>query len=237
MRFCIRSDDHGLTPREAAKVPDKLSDKGCEIAKRFHEAMQGVPYLAAVVPAALDEAGGAWIRSKPKGMTVALHGWDHSMRGDVKDEFHGYTVERMREEIARGQKVVGLTQHFVPPFNAVEDGLAEACYHEGIRYIWGAPSRWPTPPQPYQIYRDLVFVPSWNPMYGATRWEQGNQPRVLTMLRYGILDLPGLAVLTLHGPTWEAAKDPEFNGVKELVSIIRNHVVTPEEFLEEARRA
>ena len=235
MRFLLRVDDFGLSHREGERVPDKLPDVGCEIARRFHDAMSGLPYLAAVVPAALDEAGGAWIRSRPAGMTVALHGWDHSTRGTVHNEFHGLTMTEMRDKIAAGYKIVGGCKWFIPTFNACEEGLFEACWHESIRFVCGAPSYWPTPPQPWSVYRDVLFVPSWALTYGATGWQQGkNGPPPLLETVPMLLNLPGLAVLTLH-VNWESAKDAEFKGVRALAEVLRGHVVTPEEFVRERR--
>lgn len=229
MKLMIRVDDVAMSPREAAQVPDKLPDTGCEIVRRFHAAMGGLPYLAAVVPAMLDEAGGDWIRSRPPGMTVALHGWDHTRRGTVANEFHGLTVEEMRNKIADGYKIVGGCKWFVPPFNACEEGLFEACFHEGIRFVCGSPSKWPTPPQPWGVYREVTFVPAWAPLYGATAWSQGGGPVLLKEIaRY--INEPGVAVLTLHGPTWEFAKDQDFVGVRALVKAVGANVISPEEF-------
>lgn len=231
MKFCIRVDDIGLSNREADTVPDKLPDTGCEIAKRFHAAMSGLPYVAAVVPAALDEEGGNWIRSRPPGMTVALHGWDHSTRAGVADEFHGMSVKEMRERIDWGQKKIGPVRHYCPPFNGDEKGLYEACYHEGIRYIWGMPSRWPTPPQPWQVYRELLFIPAWRDLYGATGWKQGKDgvpPLLSTLPDYMKRD--GVAVLTLH-IGWQAAKNPDFSGVAAMADLIRGNVISPEDFV------
>lgn len=235
MRFCIRVDDVGLLDAEAETPSGKAYDGDCAVSRRFHDALQGLPYLAAVVPAALDGDGRKWIRERPHGMTVAAHGFDHD--ASTRDEMHGLSVAGMRDRIARARDVLGPgVACYVPPFNAFESGLAEACWHEGIRSIWGLQSRWPTPPQPWPIYRDLVFVPAWDVLYGATRWEQSGQRRLLTMINYGLLSLPGIAVLTMH-TTWEMSRDPEFKGVRELVGAIRDHVITPDAYLQEARNS
>lgn len=234
MKFTVRVDDFAWTPQEAERVPMKKPDIGMRVARRFHEAMQGVPYIAGVIPSCVDEEGRAWLGSVTHEMTVALHGYTHRPVDGVMDEFHGMPMEEMRRLLDLGQKRIGHTKHFIAPFNSIERDLPEACWHEGIRYLWGAPSTWVTPPQPHTIFRDVLFIPSWLPLYGATAWSQGGAPIMLRDIP-AMLDLPGLAVLTLH-ITWEAAKDEAFVGVRALVKVIRDRVVSPEEFCEEAKR-
>lgn len=234
MKFVIRVDDVGWSATEApGRAPMKMPDPGLRIARKFHEAMGGVPYLAGVIPAVLDHDGANWIRGRPPGMTVALHGWSHEPSGSVRSEFHGMDPEKIRERIADGRRVVGFTSHFIPPFNAYDDAWGEPMWHEGIRTVWGLESRWPTPPRPEERGRQ-IFVPAWAPLYGATRWTQGSAeaPIVDVLDRYAVRE--GIAVLTLH-VTWEAARDPAFEGVRELAGLIRDAAVFPDELLRELR--
>jgi hypothetical protein len=223
MKFGMRVDDLGWQSTGVV-------DPGLRLAQRFHAAMAGLPYLGGVIPAALDDAGVAWLVSKPTGLTIAIHGWDHGTVDGVRSEFRGKDLGMCRRLIDRGQKLMGGPyQHFIPPFNSLEPDLPEACYHEGIRYIWGAPSSWPTPPQPYPLER-VTFVPSWERTYAATLWRMGPDDIPLLEMLPRIMDLPGKAVICLHA-TWEAAKSEDFKGVRWLVDLIGDRVISPDEYL------
>jgi hypothetical protein len=228
LNFCIRVDDFGYLPGTPKPV-----DKGLQLAQRFHEVMSGLPYIAGVIPACLDADGLKWLATRPIGLQIALHGWDHRMVDGVDSEFRGLDGRGCRDRIASGQQVLNgigcLTEHFIPPFNAIEPLLPEACYFEGIRYIWGAPSDWPTPPQPHPM-GSLMFVPSWKPLYAASLWQIGNDDRPLSGALQQIFDLPGKAVITLH-ITWEAAKCADFRGLLWLIDLIGDRVISPAEHL------
>lgn len=237
----IRVDDIGWTATEAANPPMKQPDTGLRLAQRFHEAMQGRPYLAAIIPAAVDDEGLEWLRSHPQGLIPALHGWDHSVSNGVRNEFHGLSQNDMRVAIDRGRKRLDLdVVHFVPPFNGCEPELAEACVFEGVKYIWGgashkepAPSGWATQPPPYPWGR-VTFVPSWRRAYGATRWKMSDDDVPLVSIADELVQMPGRVLVTMHIP-WEMAKGGEdFSGVRELVELIGELVVTPEEWLGES---
>jgi hypothetical protein len=214
-------------------------DRGLELAQKFHEAMAGQPYLAAVIPGALDRDGVDWLTSSPACVTVALHGLVHQRsEDDVASEFRGMDLEKCRNLICRGKRILENMpiKHMVLPFNAYEPQLDEACYLEGIRWIWGGanhstvvPSSWPTPPQPYPLGR-LGFVPSWAPTYAATHWRMGADDVPLCETLPRILEWPGKCVLTLH-ITWEASRSRDFAGVRWLSETISNHVITIEEYL------
>jgi hypothetical protein len=224
MQFVIRCDDFGFLP----STP-KQSDVGLRLARRFHEALSGLPYLAGIIPAFVDSGGLTWLSSKPAGLTIALHGWDHSRVDGVDSEFRGKSLEECREMLYRGQKLLnGPHAHLIPPFNGMEPDLPEACYLEGIKYIWGAPSSWPTPPQPHGIGR-ITFVPSWKPLYAATLWQIGRDDSPLNGILPSLLGQPGKAVITLH-VTWEAAKCQNFEGVCWLVDLIGDRVISPDEY-------
>lgn len=237
MKIALRVDDLGWTADEIDPAPMKAPDIGLRLAQRFHAAMQGLPYLGAVIPACVDSEGAAWLRSQAKGLTVALHGWNHGCRNGVESEFHGMDLEQCRQSIYSGIKVLGETSHLVLPFNHYEPELAEACYLEGVRYIWGggshdqpSPATWPTPPQPYPLGR-VIFVPSWRPLYTATLWRMGPDDESLEHRLLEFIDLPGKAVLTLH-ITWEAAKSKDFSGVRWLVNQIGDRVITVEQYIQ-----
>lgn len=233
MKFVIRVDDLGI-------LPDKTQDKGLSCAQRFHDTMRGLPYLGAVIPRFVDTDGSVWLKSKPEGLTVALHGWRHRKVDDVASEYRGMDLDRMRIYIQRGRDIFRSAGHevvhTVPPFNAVEPDFADACYHEGIRYIWGAanhstttPSKWSVPPAPYPLGR-VTFIPSWLPTYGATKWRMSAEDRPLNETLPHIKIREGIAVLTLH-ITWEASKSATFDGVRWLVDTIGDRVISVDEFL------
>jgi len=218
----------------------KYPDKGLRLAQRFHDAMQGLPYLAGIIPACLDDEGKEWLRSKPVGLMPALHGLDHEGPNGARSEFRGLDAAGCQARIAAARGILaecGIeTEHLILPFNAWEPELA-SCHDEGICYVWGggthnttAPSRWPISPPPYPL-GSLTFVPSWLKTYAATLWQMGADDRPLNTVFPDLLDLPGKAVITLH-ITWEAAKsEGDFRGVKWLVDLIGDRVISPEEYL------
>jgi hypothetical protein len=226
MNYCIRVDDIGWTT-------EKLPDKGLGLAQRFHAAMQGLPYLGGIIPACLDAEGLAWLASKPIGLTIAQHGYDHRKVDGVASEFRGLNLTGCRERINRGWRLFRdnrtSTEHMIPPFNAIEPDFPQACALEGIKCIWGEPSTWPTPPQPYSI-GPIMFVPSWMPLYAATMWRMAAETAPLTETLPQTLSMPGRAVITLH-ITWEASKSESFNGMRWLVDQIKDRVISPNEFL------
>jgi hypothetical protein len=234
LKFCIRVDDYGWTATDP-----KQSDKGLRLAQRFHDSLQGLPYIAGVIPLTVDHDGLAWLQSKPTGLTIALHGLKHShSSGGVASEFHGMDVNQCRQHIAWGRTALqGIPiVDMILPFNGYEVDLAEACYLEGIYRIWGGglhsqttPSAWPTPPQPYPLGR-VTFVPSWAPLYGATQWRMSADTLPLTETLPSVMNSPGKGIITLH-ITWEASKSADFSGVKWLADKIANWVISPEEYL------
>ena len=233
MRCVIRVDDAGWTHEESARPPIKKPDPGLRLAQRFHAAMGGLPYLAGVIGAAIDEDGAAWLATKPTGLIPAVHGWDHGAKKPAeRDEFYGKVGAEVRDRIAATRRVIGPTPHLIPPYNAASDELLVPAWHEGIRYVWGQESAWPTPPQPYRR-GPMWFVPAWAPLYGGSTFRQGAAPSILDTVESGVLDLPGTAVATLHIP-WEAARHPDFDGVKRLVERLHSHALHPDEFVAEA---
>lgn len=227
--IAIRVDDIGWTD-EVLRPPIKKADQGLELARRFHGAMGGAPYLAGVIPAYVDQVGIDWIRSKPDGMAVALHGWDHGAnRRNDRDEFSGLSSQEIREKIAMGQARVGPTSHFIPPYNALPPALAEAIWHEDIRYIWGREVDWPTPPSPFEVDR-CWMIPSWAKLYGVSKYQLSPGMPILVNMVKSIPAVP--AVLTLHIP-WEASNDPSFDGVRRLIDMIRDRIVTPDQYVGE----
>jgi len=230
MKFCIRVDDIGWTPTESSTPPIKEPDAGLELAQKFHEAMNGLPYLAGVIPGFMDEIGLNWLRSRPTGLTVALHGWNHALSGGDRDEFAYHNVGQIRHKLALGQALIGPTEHYIPPFNAVSDKLPAAAWNEGIRYIWGAQKAWPTPPSPYYLYKCL-FIPAWAPLYGASGWAQNCDSQPLLTTVSNVLDTTGYAVISLH-ITWEAGKESgTFWSLRKLVNLIQDSVISPQDFV------
>lgn len=230
MKFLIRTDDIGMRPEESPIPPGKKWDHGLRLAQAFDAALDGLPWLAACVPMLCDDAGVEWIRGR-KNITVALHGFDHCEVAGARNEFEGLSVDACREKLDKSQKRVGPTPYFVPPWNAFTEASVEAMWHEGIRHVFGAPTTWPTPPSPVDLARGVRFWPAWWTLYGACGWQQSEEScrRILDTVP-ALLDIPGRAVLTLH-ITWEAARDPEFKHVAELAAMIKDHVISAEEFV------
>lgn len=230
MKFLIRVDDIGMRPEEAPIPPGKKWDHGLKMAMEFDDALDGLPWMAACVPMLCDEDGIARIRSRHN-ITVALHGWDHCEVMGARNEFEGLSVDACREKIDKSQKHIGPTKFFVPPWNAYTSNFVEAAWHEGIRHVFVAPEEWPTPPSPVNMGKGVKFWPAWFPLYGALGWRQSNEScdRILSTIP-SLLDHPGRAVLTLH-ITWEAARDPKFKHVQDLAKMIKDHIVTAEEFV------
>lgn len=227
-KIMVRVDDIGWTD-EVLNYPIKKPDAGLRIAQQFHHAMGGLPYLAGVIPACVDHEGLTWLRTKPSGMTIALHGWDHGAdRVDERDEFSARSVDEIRDRIDRGQKLIGPTEHLIPPYNAVPEVLCRAVWHEGIRYVWvGAEyGTW------WRI-NNINVIGSDAFLCGATRWQQGiRDPIVNVSIQNVLRESSRWAVLTLHLP-WEWARDPEFNGVRELVAILTDHIISPVDYFKE----
>lgn len=237
MKVCIRVDDIGWTAETAfQQSPCKQPDRALSLARRFHRAMLGRPYLAGIIPRAVDEAGREWLRTRPVGMTFAQHGTSHRLAADmVRSEYRDMTGSALRDYVAVGHSALGVPTEeivdFIPPFNALEPELPDALYLEGFRRIWGAPSRWSTPPQPQWLGRCL-FVPAWMPLYGATLWRMQAADRPLIEVWPEVSTWPGYAVLTLHVP-WEAAKDgwTLFDGVRRLVGLLGDAILSPSDWL------
>jgi hypothetical protein len=226
--FALRLDDAGWNPASEDKI-----DHGLSLFQRCHGLLQGLPYLAAVIPSCVDADGLAWLQSRPEGMRVAMHGLDHE-----PVEFRGLTMDECRERICQGRRA--LTEvpcgDLVLPNNQFEWGLGTACMHEGIRYLWGGghhtrtdPSDWPTPPQPYPI-ENVIFVPSWKPTYAAvTGWMRDDIPPLREVLP-DLLDWPGKAVLTVH-ITWEAGLHKDLEGIRWLADEIGSYIIPAAEYL------
>jgi len=226
LRLTIRADDLGWD----VKQPDKI-DRGLSLARRFHDAMQGVPYLGAVIPSCVDADGRAWLRSRPKGLTVAMHGVTHNMVSPgVESEFAGLTRTKCMVMIGSGQRRLGVpTQHFVAPFNHYGEFLGDALADCGIIYHWygDTPEQEPMPPKRSERF---VWIPVWRPLYGMTAWRVADdRPSILDVLA-GLNGSIQSAIVTLH-ITWEAAFPPEFDGVREFVKTYGQHVITPDEYV------
>ncbi len=236
MRLVIRVDDVGWTQEAAEERPLKKVDVGLKLAQRFHAALGGLPWLAGVIPSALDDDGYKWLLSGPAGLTVAMHGVTHRKSQGVDSEFRGMTTKQCESLLTEGVERLGLpTSHFIPPFNALEPELTKALKVTGFKTVWGQYEHGMSPPRPMD---GLTFVPSYFPLYSATLAPMGaDQPPILSQFeRGGLLRGPGFAVVTLHLP-WEAAKcdADDFEGVRELARVAGKLVVSPDDYLREAR--
>lgn len=236
MKFLLRVDDVGWTGEEDV-YPLKKPDRKGVVMRRFHEALDGVPYLAAVIPNCIDLTSATWIKEKAvkTGMTVALHGYSHKepKPGD-RHEFEGFPNEKVREAICAGQRIIGPTTYYVAPFNSFASSHIESMWHEGIRYIFGREQDWPTPPSPSELAMGVKFIPAWSRIYGALGWVQGSAKKRILDEIDELADQPGIAVMTLHLP-WSVARDPEFKHERSLSKNFKKLFITPEKFVAEIK--
>lgn len=234
MKFVIRVDDIGWTAEPAEEKPLKKPDAGLRHAKRLHEALGGIPWLAGVIPAALDNEGRAWLASRPPGLTVAMHGVTHRRTDGFDSEFRGRTTPDCEGALRRGIDLLGMkTRHFIPPFNCADPELMLALRATGFEAVWGQYSTMITPPSKVQ---GLTFVPSLFDLYSSTLAGMGPGQEPLVGKINQFLAADGYAVITLH-VTWELAKCDQgnFQGVRELCRRLEDRVISPDRYLQEAR--
>jgi hypothetical protein len=225
MKLCLRVDDLGLGP-------DKGPDIGLEFAQRCHEEMHGLPYLGGVIPGIIGPAGIRWLRSRPVGLTVALHGWRHEYGpGGVECEFEGMEYRECRNLIRHGLDILKDVpiKDFVPPWNAAPPNLIAACADERISRIWGEPFRTPDPPA-LESTSYGWFIPSWWPLYGATIWRMGEDRIPINDALRRLAWRAGAAVVTLH-VTWEAAFSAKLDGVKNFVDRFGQCLISPDQLI------
>jgi len=227
MKICLRVDDVGLRP-------EGERDAELQLARKLHGIMDGRPYLAAVIAGILDAEGASWVRSEPPGMTTGLHGWTHELGMNGGEcEFEGMgaglSIMLIEQGLARIQGERPIVD-FVPPRNALTDDLLAVCRRQGLTRVWGQPFD-NGPFRPDQKYFG-IFMPSWVPLYGATRWRVGNPPRapVLDVLKNHGAEEDFIAIVVLH-LTWEASFSPTLQGMRELVERYGNCLVTPERYI------
>jgi peptidoglycan/xylan/chitin deacetylase (PgdA/CDA1 family) len=192
--------------------------------------MSGFPYLAAVVPAELDDDGRQWLASNPEGMTIAMHGVTHRrMPPGADSEFAGRGREECFDMIESGKRMLGvMTNHFVAPFNYYGEHLHAVLCENDICVHWTGPTVADVPSPP-EDNGDYVAVPAWRPLYGALLWPSGTYERPLCEAMPELMEMQGRAVLTLH-LTWEAARGEEFEGVRWLVERYGDRVISLEEY-------
>lgn len=229
MILLLRVDDVGFTPEESDTVSGKRHDVGLSLAKRFYASLQGVPFLAACVPDSIDDVGVGWLKSRPKGLSVALHGYRHATMIQ-RNEFLNAGDFTIREKISAAQKRIGPTKFYVPPHNVIDAEHVEPLWHEGIRYIFGREEEWPTPPSPREMAKGVRFYPAWARLYGATAWTQGAATEPILDALPKVENAEGKAVITLH-VTWQAAKDPDFLSVRVMAQRYGHLFISPEEFV------
>lgn len=229
MNFSVIIDDFGWTTK-ATPGPDgvKYPDTKLEIGKRIHDAMSGLPYVAAVIPGALDRDGIRWIESKPAGLTIALHGWDHIPVKGMRNEYYEQSVETIREKLNAGLDVIGRTPYTVPPWNATTDQFLVACGQVGLRYIFTTHEQADSP-APFKR-GDVWVVPRWRDTYGMARHGKDDLIRRVEDLAA----IPGSAILTLHA-NWEFAVDQSLKNVKALAAALKGRCVTIQEYTEGLR--
>jgi hypothetical protein len=221
VKLCLRVDDLGL-------LPDKRPDVALELARRFHEEMRRFPYLAGIVPGWLNHEARLWLRSRPAGMTPAIHGWKHLPSGNgMESEFHDLDYWDCRRLLIQAKQVIGdPVIDFIPPWNALPELLAMACCNQSLKRVWGSPLPELTPP----AFTDYGWwIPAWLPGYCATAWRMSeDRPSLLEVLEtvQGDQVLP----VTLH-ITWEASFSPTFDGVKCFVDRFGPCLISPDEYM------
>ena len=207
---------------------------GLRNARRFHAALGGLPWLAGVIPTALDDEGREWLRSRPEGLTVAMHGVTHRRAGGFDSEFRDMNTVEVAKELRRGLSLLGVpARHFIPPYNALEPQLVEVIRNSDLEVVWGHYDTCPKPPIHHGRH---TFVPSFFNLYSATTCSMGPGQAPVIDAVHQFIPGNGFAVITLHLP-WELAKSDQndFNGVRELARVIKDYVVTPDWYAEEAR--
>jgi hypothetical protein len=222
-------DDCGFLPTDA---PKKLPDKGLVLMKAFHLAMQGMPYLGAVIPACLDREGRDWLESQPKGLTVAMHGFRHQqIRPGLQSEFAEVGFVKCDSWIEAAKKMLKVpTQHFVAPFNSYTTDLSNALLRHGFNIHWMGISESPDIPM-IKWEPGLTEIWCWSPLYSATLWKMSPESIPLVRTLPSVIGRPGTAVICLH-ITWEAAKcDNDFTGIRWLVDQVGDRLISPDEFL------
>jgi hypothetical protein len=225
MDICLRVDDIGLKPHNYEEV-----DEGLEIARRFHEAMSGAPYIAGIIPTRVDRDGLSWLRSKPTGMTQAIHGYRHAMgmKGE-ESEFEGMGPGLCIWTLERALKILTMASDFIPPRNALTDILIDACFRQGMIRIWGAPEMGSDPPKPKALEHGHV-IGSWYPLYGYLDCYVPDGRAPISATLDAIADRPGAAVAVLH-ITWEASACPSLDSVRRFVDRHGASLITPEAYL------
>jgi hypothetical protein len=221
VKLCLRVDDLGL-------LPDKRPDVALELARRFHEAMRGFPYLAGIVPGWLNHEARLWLRSRPAGMTPAVHGWKHlpSANG-VESEFHDFEYWHCRRLVREAKLIIGEPViDFIPPWNALPELLAMACCDEGLERVWGSPLQELAPPAMTEYgWR----IPAWFPGYCATAYRiSDSRPSLIDVL--GMVQDDQVLPVTLH-ITWEASFSPTFDGVRRFIDQFGLCLISPDEFM------
>jgi hypothetical protein len=228
MRFCIRIDDIGFRPHY------ELDAELC-LAQRLHEVFSGRPYLSAIIPGILDDVGQDWIRSRPAGMTPALHGWKHDMgaRGG-HNEFEEMPEPACLALLDQGLRLIHRDDtppvvDFVPPFNAVTPELLKACAGTGLKRVWGQPYASPQPLSPERRPWG-VFIPSWLPSYGISLWRASDERRSVVEVMRENSKSGNVFVVVLH-LTWEASFSPELRGVRAILEEFGDDLISPDQYV------
>ena len=94
LKFVLRIDDIGW-------MPEHKRDEGLLLAQELHRTLNGLPYVAAVIPTMLDSKGHDWLNSNPEAMTIAVHGLTH---GEV--EFRNLSESLMNFRVAEARKIL-----------------------------------------------------------------------------------------------------------------------------------
>jgi hypothetical protein len=224
MLIVLRVDDIGLRP-------DKTPDAGLDLGRRLHEAMGGRPYLAGIVPGMLDADAIAWLRSAPRGMTIAMHGWRHALsRKGLASEFNDWDRSQCGKILGDGRRILGgAVADFIPPWNHLPRQLAIACADQRMDRIWGDLANGPEPEPPRPMLSGW-FIPSWRAAYGATGWPMGiGRPSLIDAME-PFAGSALAAVATLH-ITWEASFSSTFDGVRRFADRFGPDLIEPGDYV------
>ena len=220
MKFVILTHDVGWTSTAIQPEPLKAPDVGLELAKRFNDAMQGEPWLAAVIPTCLDDEGRKWI-AEQYNIRCALHGVTHQ-RGEFDDD----TRETMKEKLVKAMIDFPFTNHFVPPFNKVKAKMLKVLPEIGLENLWSGNSM---EDPVLDEETGLLVIPCHPALYSTTKWIM--DPKMIPLVKTlpKLKDEPGAGVITLHLP-WEHAHDPTFSAVAEMVQFIKDDIISPDAY-------
>jgi len=217
--YLIRVDDFPRIPMN------------CEEFLRFHTAMQGTPYLLAVIPRICTTYYTDMNNNSSRNLTeqeikilkkiakenvsFAFHGLTHKTTSKENTEFIGLSREKTEANIKEGLKILSKlgisTNIIVPPFNTFDLENIQS-FKKYFKIVTGGP-------ETIKIFGKLpignldgiLYIPSYKPFYGKAK----NVYNALEKSRK-------IICITLH---WGWEIDSEFRYVKKMIDLIKDDVI------------